>query len=471
MNSLYNMGIKGKLYRLLFNMNKDTRIRVKTAFGVTEEVVTGENVGQGTIEGADISAANIDYGVNHFFKNSNYELSYGSVRLQPMLFQDDISRLCLDVRSAQIANDLLGAMMETKLLDFNIEKSCYIVIGPAKEKEKLSKQLQVNPLMLSRLPMKGVMKEKYLGDQISAGGLTDSILDTIAGRKGKMMSSILEVKTIMEDCRINTVGGISSGLTMWEAAIIPFLMNNSETWTQVNKAAINILDKCQNTFLRLLLATPVACPTPALVWETGCLTMKFRIIQQKLLFYHHLLNLPPTSLANQVALTQHRLGYPGLIQECHQMCTELDLPDIIENPGMGKVMWKRMVKKAVRDSNRDELLNDIKENYTKLDFEALKEEQFQIKPYIKELKMNDARIKFSLRSKMTRTVQMNFSNDRKYADNLWQCSGCGCIDSQLHLLWCDGYKNLREGKDLSSDRDLVEYYRLIMKHRDEEENI
>ena len=37
MNSIYNLGIKGKLYRLLFNLNKDTIIRVKTAMGAMRQ--------------------------------------------------------------------------------------------------------------------------------------------------------------------------------------------------------------------------------------------------------------------------------------------------------------------------------------------------------------------------------------------------------------------------------------------------
>ena len=45
MNSIYNCGIKGKLYRLIYNMNKDTKIRVRTAVGETEEKETGENIG------------------------------------------------------------------------------------------------------------------------------------------------------------------------------------------------------------------------------------------------------------------------------------------------------------------------------------------------------------------------------------------------------------------------------------------
>jgi hypothetical protein len=38
MNAIYNCGIKGKLYRLIYNMNKDTKIRVRTAVGETDEI-------------------------------------------------------------------------------------------------------------------------------------------------------------------------------------------------------------------------------------------------------------------------------------------------------------------------------------------------------------------------------------------------------------------------------------------------
>ena len=123
MNSIYNLGVKGKLYRLLFNLNKDTIIRVKTAVGDTNEKETGENIGQGTLEGANISAANIDYTINEFFKNSNEEISYGEERMQPLLFQDDISRISTSLKSVQSGNDKMEAVMESKLLDFNHDKS------------------------------------------------------------------------------------------------------------------------------------------------------------------------------------------------------------------------------------------------------------------------------------------------------------------------------------------------------------
>ena len=108
------------------------------------------NIGQGTGEGAILSAASISDGVEKAFKNSTQELSYGEEQLNPLLFQDDISRVSDSVEAAQHGNDLVSHVMESKLLDFNLDKSCYLVIG--KEKEELRKKRDVSPLSFQGSP-------------------------------------------------------------------------------------------------------------------------------------------------------------------------------------------------------------------------------------------------------------------------------------------------------------------------------
>jgi hypothetical protein len=86
--------------------------------------------------------------VRDFFKGSEYEVSYGDVMLGPALFQDDVSRLCDDPVSAQMGNDRMEAMAETKLLDFNMDKSCLIIIGKKSARSKLKKEVEQNPPLL-----------------------------------------------------------------------------------------------------------------------------------------------------------------------------------------------------------------------------------------------------------------------------------------------------------------------------------
>ena len=66
---------------------------------------------------------------------------------------------------------------------------------------------------------------------------------------------------------------------------------------------------------------------------------------------------------------------------------------------------------------------------------------------------------------MTQTVQMNFKNEKKYVQNGWRCVSCNNLDTQEHLIDCDGYKSLQIGKDLQRDQVLVLYYRNIIKQR------
>ena len=94
-------------------------------------------------------------------------MSYGDVALFPALFQDDVSRLCLDPVAAQMGNERMEAMAETKLLDFNIEKSCFIIIGKGKDKRRLKEEFKVSPPQIYGRNMTQSSEEKYLGEQIS----------------------------------------------------------------------------------------------------------------------------------------------------------------------------------------------------------------------------------------------------------------------------------------------------------------
>ena len=104
---------------------------------------------------------NLDNGVRDFFIDSEYEVSYGGLILSPALFQDDVSRLCDDPVSVQMGNNKMEAMAETKLLDFNMDKSCLIVIGKKKKvREDMENKLAQNPPLLYGKNM------KYFGPNI-----------------------------------------------------------------------------------------------------------------------------------------------------------------------------------------------------------------------------------------------------------------------------------------------------------------
>ena len=89
---------------------------MRTAVGDSEEIETAESLGQGSSEGAILSTNSISKGIDDFFLSSEYEVSYGPIPLIPFQFFDDISRLTFNPTSAQMGNNRMENLVETKLL-------------------------------------------------------------------------------------------------------------------------------------------------------------------------------------------------------------------------------------------------------------------------------------------------------------------------------------------------------------------
>ena len=63
-----------------------------TGLGLSSYEPKGELIGQGSLGGALISACNLDKDVDDYFRDSDV-IYYGNVRIQPLLFQDDVIHL------------------------------------------------------------------------------------------------------------------------------------------------------------------------------------------------------------------------------------------------------------------------------------------------------------------------------------------------------------------------------------------
>ena len=478
LNELYKSNVHGKLYRLLYTMNKNTRISVQTPVGTTDERDTGEGVGQGTLEGALVSAVNLDSGVNEHFHDSEYEISYGQTTLQPILFQDDVARLSLDLESVQMGNNKMEAMAESKLLNYNLDKSCFIVMGNKKTRQVIHTQLETSPLLLCGADMKQETQAKYLGDWLTCHGLSDSVTITVKKRKGLVSLSIYEIRSVIEDCRSQVCGGLSAGLDIWELAVLPKLLYNSDCWMDISTDTLKELEDIQLTFYRCLLAVGSGCPLPSLYWETGGTLMKNRILQKKLLFLHHVATLPNDTLAREVYEVQAKLELPGLLKECKEF---LVINGITNLSLYSKLQWKSFVIKKIKSMNKDDILNMMKKPYKKISHQEHVNEKFEVQPYLKTMNLSQARMRFKLKTGMTPTVQMNFPSSEEFANQLWTCVGCtstssdtdrqveGRRDTQAHIMVCPGYTEFRQNLDLENDKDLVTYFGRVVKKRLETE--
>ena len=127
LETMEELEINKKTVRMWYLINKGTKIKVKTAFGL----------GQGTAGAGLVSAANLDIGLQKVFNTCDEVMHFGQVRVQPLSYQDDVGTLCTSVAMANIQAEKLTQMLQIKTLKAHNDKSGLLILGSKKYKRNI----------------------------------------------------------------------------------------------------------------------------------------------------------------------------------------------------------------------------------------------------------------------------------------------------------------------------------------------
>ena len=112
--------------------------------------------------------------------------------------------------------------------------------------------------------------EVYLGDVLAEGSsLAASTEASVARNMARCKGTMYEVRAIMEDFRMQAIGGMAGAWDLWEAGICASLLSNCSTWVKMSAETEKKLNQFQNTYLRLIYSCPPSTPLPALTDEPG----------------------------------------------------------------------------------------------------------------------------------------------------------------------------------------------------------
>jgi len=100
MYDLGNNGVKGRLCRIIFLLNSNTTIAIRTSYGITEEMELGELVRQGSVLGAVISANSLETVVKDA-QNGSGGTTLGNIYLYPLCFVDNVAAISNTVSEAR----------------------------------------------------------------------------------------------------------------------------------------------------------------------------------------------------------------------------------------------------------------------------------------------------------------------------------------------------------------------------------
>ena len=233
-----------------------------------------------------------------------------------------------DINCLRAGNVKQDCVLRQKQLEAHPTKSCYLIFGSEQFKAKAKHECAEKPVMLGKIQMKEKQSEFYLGDVLCSEGLTASIQATIQDRTARVKGSIYELRSLVEDFRMQAVGGMMAAIDLYESCIVPSLLTNCGTWTEMTEKEENLLEEIQNMFCRAVLQVPVSSPKPSLSAVFGLTSMKVRVMEAKVLLVLAVRNQEEGGLAKEVLEEQMAMGFPGLGQEVRQICLQVGLPDV-----------------------------------------------------------------------------------------------------------------------------------------------
>ena len=205
---------------------------------------------------------------------------------------------------------------------------------------------------------------------------------------------------------MQAMGGLMVAWELWERALVPSLLSGAGTWTGDIGNAVDLADKIQEFFWRVILGVPESCPKIALRCEPSQLGLKWSIWMEKILLLRRIKRHEETTLCHMVYEEGLRMGWPGLWQEVAEICESIGLPDIndvdIPVKDVKEAITEHHYKHIKEELERSKKLKDIKEE----DFR-------QVQGYFHDKSVSNGRMAFKIRSQMLPDIPANFKNKHK----------------------------------------------------------
>ena len=436
LNDFFDGGLRNDKLSLLYNINRNVKVVVKTATGKTERGIIKDVITQGDIFGPLLCSKQIDSFGKECIEDQKYTYMYkGEVEIPPLAMIDDL--LCISEcgYKTQMLNTFMKVKTSTKKLQFGENKCKKLHVGKYCEDFKC-KEISVDAwkeftvfndkLGIDVLEEKHIgdtdieetLEEKYLGDVISNDGRN---LKNIKNRVQKGKGIVNKIMSILDAFPFGSAY-FQIGLILRNSLLTSSMLCNSEAWYNITNSELNLIETIDEILLRRILNVPKSTPKEMLYLELGCVPYRDLIQKRRLMFLFYILKQSPNSMINRFFESQknHETSKDWVStvrRDLREIQIDLSFEEI---KLMKKQEFKNIVKRKI-EVNAKKKLEEKKSNHSKV--KNLKHGYFGMQKYLKQSKMQisveEMQLIFKLRSRVT-NVRMNF----KGMHEEWTCQVC-----------------------------------------------
>ena len=466
MNDLWEAGIVDDKLSLIYEMNKEVKVKVKTPVGLSESETVHNVVMQGETFGPLCCSVQVDTFGKECLDEKKLLYTYkGEVGVPPLAMVDDLVCISECGLNSVKMTAFINAKTNLKKLQFGVTKCHKMHVGAKKlpcpdlkidewEVKVVEDFNTKESILQDELSEEHVLEdseqEKYLGDVICSNGRNEK---NIEERKNKGTGIVNQI--------MGKLGTIVYGPFYFEVAmmlrsshLINGILTNAEAWYGLTRENIEQLEQVDEMLLRRVLEVGSCCPKEMLYLETGAIPLRFIIMQRRILFLNYILNEDRNSLIYKVLDAQIRKPCKNdWVNTVKRDLMELEIGLTFENIQAATLyQLQNYVRKVIYEKSL-EYLNKLKKKHTKV--ENVKHEELKLQEYLKPQNVEDnqlAKLMFAARTRML-DVRTNYRN--RYTQTDVKCPfKCNSEDSQEHLLECDKLETNQLSENLPKYEEL-----------------
>ena len=276
------------------------------------------------------------------------------------------------------------------------------------------------------------------------------------------------MKAIMEDFRLQAVGGMAGAIDVWEMGICAKLLANCGSWVAIGKKAYKQLNELQNSYLRMTYSCPPSTPLPSLRALAGLWDMEHKVAMEKVNLVTTILhNREDQNYARELLKEELFQGWEGITKEVQSICREMGLPD-----ATAEYVSREKIKEAISYHNLATIKKEM-EGKSKCDLICNRDFR-KMQDFMKEKSLEKSRIEVLWLTNMIDTRATMKGKYRKY-----NCPHCtdglqnGTLETPSHLMECQAYAGLRQGINPEEDQKDRPFYlmRVIARRKELEAKI
>ena len=418
MLSLWDIGIQNDRLALIYKMNEQSSITIRTPYGNSTEFSCPRIVKQGAVLSTTLCGSSTGQLGESLDTTDETGATVGSVVVRSVMFVDDTTTVNNKLMGSINSHHTVTSFARRKRLHLNIPKSVQLIIN--------HRQPLLPPqLVLGNDEINSAKCTKYVGDYISSNGCNKELIyDRVKKAKGIVVSALAL-------CNDITLGHhyVRSSILLYKCIFLSSTLFNSQAWTHITQTQLKDLQTVQLKYFKRMLKTPDATSNVFTFLELGLLPIEFEIHKRQLIFLHHILHLPPDETVLQIYHQQLKFTFEHNWANNTKMLLCKYKLDNVDVSSISKSEWKLLATSAINDFAFKWLKS---ESTSMKKTSSLQYESFETREYLLTCPADVALFIFRLRS---RTLNCK-DNHHKSHINL-TCRWCHVeIETQDHIINC-----------------------------------